>query len=347
MKPTYFSNLRRRADNAYREYRAILIIANLLTGQERRWIDRSVEVLPSLPRPRLNAEYRIIRQKLGELRRKLGTKADLPALEKLLSTPTRKGSILYVPKLVMESDYLSHYGRVWPHVASLPPHALIGIDTTGVMHPTRPETNWKLLEASLFEDMASLWNATLDAASVFSKSADAVTIKSLDALTRATARAAFALLEGYLSGLGYDLLLTETLPLENANDLAEWNQKTGRRRWLTLRDKLLRYPKIALGVEHPPLQEDNCPEMKFILEKEEPVRHALIHPTPKVEPWRETAHRQQAFYELTVKDTEKIVDAVINLIRKINFVVQERFGKVDRWLHDRGADGRFAGEVFR
>lgn len=85
MKPTDSSNLRQRADKAYREYRAILIIANLLTGQERQRIDRAIELLPRLARPRLNAEYRIIRRELGELRRKLGAKAALPTFEKLRS----------------------------------------------------------------------------------------------------------------------------------------------------------------------------------------------------------------------------------------------------------------------
>ena len=44
---------------------------------------------------------------------------------------------------------------IFPH---LPPHALISIDVLGIDNSKTFEVY--MLEASLFEDMASLWNAT-------------------------------------------------------------------------------------------------------------------------------------------------------------------------------------------
>jgi hypothetical protein len=122
-QPEIYSNQRKRAELAYREYRAIMILANRLVGDYRQRVDRSVDILPKLPRPRLHEEYSKVRKGLAELRRELGAKASLSEYEKLLSdaaggAPER--GLLFVPKYVIQQHYFHHYERVFPLFASLP-----------------------------------------------------------------------------------------------------------------------------------------------------------------------------------------------------------------------------------
>ena len=41
---------------------------------------------------------------------------------------------------------------------------------------------------------------------------------------------------------------------------------------ISFKDKLIKYPRIILGVQHSPLQPNNCPEMGFIIGKAKIVR---------------------------------------------------------------------------
>lgn len=76
-QPTERSNLRRRAELVYREYRALCILGNRLSGNERVEIDRSLQVLPSLPRKELQELYSKVREELKTMRDYIGAKADL------------------------------------------------------------------------------------------------------------------------------------------------------------------------------------------------------------------------------------------------------------------------------
>jgi len=346
------SNLRNRAKMAYREYRAIMILANWLVGEDRLRVDKSLEVLPTLPRQKLQEKYSKIRRELTELKLTLGAKAKLSEYEKLLSgipghTPEK--GLLFMPKHLIQQYYFDHYERVFPLFASLPPHARIGINIFDISGTAKGKVEFSLLEATLFEDMAFLWNATMDAIAEVNAPQEAPLIKRRIALMRATARAIFYLLEGYINGMAVDILVTtkpNVLTRNEKSKLEEWDDDKKQPRLLRLRDKLLQYPKIALRAEHPPLQESNCPEIALLLEKEETVRHPLVHPTPKIEEWRDASLRESAFFNLTVDQVGEMVDAVIRLIGKFNEAVGEQFGGVNEWLHSRGADGRFSEAAF-
>jgi hypothetical protein len=74
-EPTERSNLRRRAQAAYQEYRTLMILAGWLTAEDRRRIDRSLYAIVKLPRSRLRAELDRIAKSLNELRDLLEARA--------------------------------------------------------------------------------------------------------------------------------------------------------------------------------------------------------------------------------------------------------------------------------
>ena len=123
---------------------------------------------------------------------------------------------------------------------------------------------------------------------------------------------------------------------------------TERQRTLGLRDKLHKYPKIAIGKQYPPLLETNCPELKFIVESEEELRHSLVHPKVEthIEVERQLAPRESRLYMLEHGSCERLMDSAISLIRKIGEVVGDRYGDVNIWLHDRNSEGGFSAEAF-
>jgi len=237
------------------------------------------------------------------------------------------------------------YERVLPIFSKLPLHARIIIDVFAINRERELETFQ--LEAALFEDMATLWNALLDAES-FVNERHVVGIKRRNALMRAVARAVFSLLEGMLNCIALDILIgrSSSLSQDDRDKLEERDSRREKSRLLSLRDKLLQYPRIALGNPHPPLQESNCPEMAFLLGKEETIRHALIHPTPLVRDQENLFTRESAYLMLSTKDVGELCDSVISLIEKLLRTVGPDFGDAELWIHRRGENGRFPPECF-
>ncbi len=154
-----------------------------------------------------------------------------------------------------------------------------------------------------------------------------------------------------MNGMGFDIWITAKANELTDNEkmkLTEWNFAHNRLRPLSLREKLLQYPRMAIRATESPLQENNCPEMQYLLAQETRVRHALVHPTPKIEEWRDpdTYLREHVFFELTIEDVGKIVDSTITLIREVNRAIGAKFGNVDLWLFSRNPDGKFPKEAY-
>jgi hypothetical protein len=205
------------------------------------------------------------------------------------------------------------------------------------------------LELSIFYDMAILWNSAFDVANSTCQS-DAVNpirIKRLAAILRATAKAAFNLLEAYLNGMGLDILLTRQVSEKDKTRLTEWDEAKSRPSLLSLRDKLLQYPKIALQAAHPPINEATCPAMKRLLELEQDVRHALIHPTPRVNKSRPSELRERVHLGFTLPEAAEVVDCVIELILKLSETTNHMFGNVNYWLYRREPSGLFPNEALQ
>lgn len=193
--------------------------------------------------------------------------------------------------------------------------------------------------------MATLWNAAATATEAEEPQTTVPDTKRAAALSRATAKAAFNLLEGYLNGLAVDVQLLFTVSAKEKTLLQEWDEAKNRPVRLSLRDKILEYVKLAAHAQHPPVQESNSKAMQVVLATETAVRHALIHPTPRLLTG-EATYRENVYLNLTLQQVEGVCDAVSELIPQIGAAVGPSFGDVDLWLFDRNESNRYPDRTF-
>jgi len=327
----------------------------------RKKLENTIARLDKLSDSELNFLLPNIKAELSKLRLLYGVKVPLETLEPIAK---RKGVFSHpklakfkdplpgeTPKfLFLRKNFLSqmfeNYHLALPVFPHLPPHALISIDVLGVDNSKTIEVY--MLEASLFEDMATLWNTTWEYYEETSNSEtfDKKKLKRLLALNRAAAKAAFNFLEGYINGLAYDVLLTRETNSKEKEILSEWDNELGRQRPQSLRQKLLRYPRIALELEHDPIDENRCDEMSRILKLEQQVRHSLIHPSPRPSRTEGDIERELEFRSLSIETVGKLCDDVIQLVFIINKMLQGKFGNVEYWLYSRGDQGSFDENIF-
>lgn len=337
------SRLRRKAEILYRKYRALLVLTNSLDKSERRRLDETISTIPDMPRRLLQQGLPGLERKVEGLASYYGLRGSVEKLEELTEISDDKYPMLYVTKLYLQ-DLLTRYDRVLPNFSDFPSHARIGIELKGVEEKGKIEVF--VLEASLFEDMAALWNLTWELERECKQNFNKELYKRVTALSRASAKAAFNLVEGYLNGMASDILAASAVTAKHRLKLREWDEDLSRAKLLSLRDKILQYPKIAIGAQDPPLDEGNCPVIKNILELEQKIRHSLIHPTPQHNPGRSSHYREGIYYRLETEEVADLCDSVVELIFKLNAVIGEKHGKVSPWLFPRGSDGKFPAEAF-
>jgi len=339
-------HIRKKAEMLYRKYRAGMMLINAFSPDELSEVNHSLELIRT-------ADIEIISEKLLDIERetedfcqKYGLMGTLEDLENCMDVkPDNKQPLAFLAKFHLEKLF-EHYERRLPEFPKWPPHAMIGIERFGTDKSRKGEFEIFLLEASLFEDVASLWNITLSLQQDILINHSKEKKKQLSSLARATTKALFNFIEGYLNSLALDISLTQSLDKKQEEMLSEWDSGKNKPKFLKLRDKLLQYPKIAIGVQHPPLTESNCPEIKKIVELENRVRHSLIHPNPQIIRRSPSVNRVHVYLNIEVKEVEKLCDLTITLIRKIDKVINSMFGDIDLWLFERGQDGYFPEEIF-
>lgn len=304
-----------------------------------------------------------IEQRVAQLREEYGVKAKLSELEDILQEGNEildlaqsfkdpyfnqsEAKYINITKAQLE-EFFHHYELVVDIFPILPPHARIGIDLRCYVEKAGIVEVF-LLEATLFEDMASLFNTMFEIWSSSNKRQDdnPVMHKRLGALCRATSKAAFSLLEGYLKGLALDILMTQQVSPEEKMKLTEWDEARSRPVMMKLRDKILQYPKIALQLQHPPLTEQNCAEFAEILEAEKLVRHTIVHPSPPLKFETPEMFREELFSMIGPGVARDTCDMVISLIFKISKTMGDKFGKASYWLVPRDKNTeRFPDSVF-
>jgi hypothetical protein len=334
------------------------MVFHLLTEKK---LENTIAKLDRLSHSELKFLLPNIRSELSKVRQLYGVKASLDTLEALAKRkgiyshpnlakwndpiPTDSPRFLFLTKSVL-SQIFENYElalQIFPH---LPPHALISIDVLGVDNSGTYEVY--ILETSLFEDMATLWNATQESyeENFSSKNFDKNKHKRLLALNRATAKAAFNFLEGYLNGIAYDILLTREVSTKEKEFLIEWETEAGKQRPQSLRQKLLRYPRIALELNHDPIDENRCAEMARVLRLEQQIRHSLIHPSPRPSRTEDDTDRELEFRSLSIETVGKLCDDVIEIVFAVNDILKAKFGSVEHWLFRRGDKGSFDEKVF-
>ena len=273
--------------------------------------------------------------------------------------------LLFVPRWQLKK-FFAGIENVVGGLPQLPQHTLLSLDIHGFRLRNAPG-EIKILEASLFEDMCALFNAASKIApKVMSSTANKREMKESAALRRGALLAAFYTVEAYLNSLAFDYLV-ENPDKEASPDLdriTEWNHERNREKLVNFRDKLIGYPKIILGLEHPPLQENNCPEMKFLLHESKQFRDSIVHANPRPTHADEYSSKELMFWRIgsttpisfsqgpTIDDgtsvfehLERTVDSAIALIEKIEVAVH---GSRERlfWLQERTPAGTFDDTVF-
>lgn len=338
---------RNKFEKAYREYRAIKIFAGMLPRSQRKILDESLETIKASPKKVLVRRAKELHQELKALKALYGAR-DVSALVEYIEDElaeygnTARLSVIYLGWICQQ---LPNFLEKHPSLKNLPPHTRIGIDIVG--NRDRPDLEFFLLEATLFEDMASLWNLYLskEDGPIPITPEDKHEVKLKAALGRSTVKAAFGLLEAYLTGLAADIILTRNdLTTSEETRLYERDKASNRPKPLSLKDKIQLYPKIALRTEHPPLTASHK-LISRLLDLEQQYRHAFIHPTPIPPPGAGTP-REEQHYLLSELEIETVVQIVLEVIREIDAVLGSKFGPVERWMVERDPNRLFPVKAF-
>jgi hypothetical protein len=335
---------RRIATKLFNEQCAIAILANLPERLNSRERLEQIDALQEKTSRELKDLVSALRTNIQAMRLQFGVKLNRDELLLLLDDlhqNTSKNHACYVPVWHL-SKWLSKYDAL-----GLAPHCRISIDPHCIGRDYPGGFEIRMLEVTMFEDMASLFNLAREAylQTSTARSPSKVALKGAVALYRATASAAFYFIESFMNELAIDYVWNhrEQISSNDLTRLTEWDEQRQRQKFVSTRDKLVLYPRIITGSEYPILDEVNCPELKLIVGKAKDLRDAIVHASTAKKDEEGEYEKESAIMGLTYQATEEIVDAAVGLIRKI----QATTSSVDLpWLFDRSTDGFFPKTVF-
>jgi hypothetical protein len=291
-----------------------------------------------------------LRQNVKELRERFGITASDAYLRDLIiasetSPETHNGRLLLVPKWQLK-EIMPKYEQLDAAFARRPEHAGHYLDV-GRYRTVEGTVEVYLLECMLYEEMCALFNAMRRMYTASQSPSSKMARKTAIALCRASILHAYYFVEAYLNGIAFDYFVTHRSSIDEETRvlLSEWDSEKKRPRPLTLREKILKYVKLAKGVSHPPVQESNCAEMKFLLGRAKDVRDSIVHASPMSEHDDLSASKQQTVFSVGFSDAEGIVDNAINFVRVLEMTLRGDLKRV-YWLHSRGEDGDFPEAVF-
>lgn len=342
---------------------AVLVFTSEFHSERRVGLRMAKERLPKLTNHELD-EFLAQTEKDIQVRVK-ALKPRLPLsfyAEFLRDVPIALDQWLFLPKWRMKQ----WFGVMENALSALPEHSLLSFDLHGIDPPgTRGEV--RILEASLFEDMCALFNRGWDLSPVAAARQSKPVIKECAACRRGAVLAAFYMIEAYLNSIAYDYLVANARkgPSDDMDKITEWDHKRDKQKLVSFRDKLLTYPRIILGVEHPPLQENNCPEMQFLLDDSKLFRDAIVHANPRTGNSPITERSKELYFwrigsvtpvafgkgtqlysgEVAAEQWVKIIDSAITLIEKLERVIHSNTERLF-WLQKRTEAGPFDLSVF-
>ena len=341
--------LRAIATELFLEQAAIAVLVNSPERLAPDDVNANVKHIDSLKSTReLSDLISKLRHAVAEMRRNFGVRAsrsELLGMIGWLERNTKHPQACYMP-MGMISELLSHYDSL-----DFPPHARIAIDYLGIGRDYPGGFETRLLEASLFEDMCALFNLCKDAEAQIPSNlsigsiARKVAAKRHAALKRATLSAAFYFIEGFMNCLAVDFVHKsgDSITDKDRAMLTEWDATKNRYRPVSTRDKLIQYPRIILRLQFPPLDENNCPELAYIVTVAKDFRDAIVHASASFDRLQGYPRKENLFGALGQHDVEVVVDNSISLVRRISDVV---YGKNRNWLKNRGENGYFPEAVF-
>jgi hypothetical protein len=337
---------RAKAKQIYREYEAIQTLLNNVTVSIKAKMKASYDAIDRYGKSELRRKIHELERELQDLRTEFGVKATMDELVKVLqSAEAQPGLALHIIKAALV-QLIGNYEKKVPGFSIFPEHTYIQIDN-GQFREEEGDFDWILQEASLYEDMCSLFNLAKERNSNLNRKRDSRNvIKTASSLARTSIVAAYNFLEAYLKGIAIDhvLLNGESLYQKTTAFLLEWDQSTKCQKFVSLRDKLLQYPKLIKNLEHPPLQETSCTEMDFVLGRGKRLRDSIVHASPLAS--TESKNEPIApLFKLDFGDVEFVVDNVVRLVRKIEQVIHANDHAVV-WMKDREPNGLFPDSAF-
>lgn len=327
-----------KAKLLFREYEAILVLINQMTVDRRNYFNEIKEKIDNYDKHELREFTKRIKSDITYLRNYYGAKIPnssiVEYLEKIEAN-CGKG-ICYVAKFKLK-DIFKNYHKSMLDFSWLPEHSKIAID---LGFKNRLETEYFILEAAIFEDMCAIFNVLKKEIIESDKKSDK---KKNKALMHAAVLTAFNFVEAYLNGIASDYWFKNFTELNDKTKiiLTEWNHIENKPRYLSLREKALKYLRIACNSSFPPLQETNCEELAFIIERAKSVRDSIVHPS--------SIHgfglKEEELFKLEIGEVEKIIDISIILVKKMETLI---YGDNHRiiWLLERNENGIFPEDVF-
>lgn len=351
------------------EYHALVVLSRQYSADMRRGRDQAIAMIPHRTNRELDENIAFLSEELAALRNFL--KPTQPVsfyidFVKRVEATLGRDQHLFLPKWQLSQFFRGL--RDLRHFEELPEHTLLSVDVHGISRAGEPG-EVRILEAALYEDMCSMFNRAWALTPLaYRPDGPKAVIKEAAATRRAAVLAAFYMVEAYLNSIAFDHLTRHGKKLSgpNLDRITEWDHANAKERLVSFRDKLLSYPRIIMGLQHPPLQENNCPEVAFLLREAKEFRDAIVHANPRPEPFTNDSKKEMRFWRIgsataftyvtgdsataagnadPPSEWIETVDCAIAVVEKIECLLH---GDTSRlfWLKRRPAEGPFDPTVF-
>ncbi len=340
--------LRVRLSKLVDEYEAMVILLARMSPLVARQIENEREGVKLANKSQLQLGTQKLSATINRIRRDAGATQPVGYYSSLLNhNQLNEGWIRTIPVYVAVALF-NKYPRLADALQSheLPIHATIELDYLG--EGSRPEIyEFRITEAMLFEDMCFFWN---ESCAIHEKAIEPGSSKQLTkrliAFHRAAVSAAFYMVEAFCNGIALEIFLTrrDELSEQELEWVTEWNAKHSRPRYLSIRDKLLKYPRLLLDTQAPPIQENNSPELSFFLSSAKELRDAIVHANPAPNLETLLPQKTQIFERLDHDQCARVIDSSIEVVNQIATSVGR--DKSIFWLQTRKEDGAFDDSVF-
>jgi hypothetical protein len=331
------------------EYEAMLVLLAKVDLSVKEKLQTERDMLPLANKRQLQVGIQKFSATINRIRRATGATQPIGRYTSILSrSPYLEGRVRSIPAY-LALVFFSKYPRVAEALEryELPAHAMIELDCSDQYH--RSEVyEYRLPEAMLFEDMCCFWNESCTLNEAASRpDSKKYELKRLIAFHRAAVSSAFYMVEAFCNGIALEVVLSrrDELSEREFQMVTEWDTKNSRPKYITMRDKIIHYPRLLMAAASPLIQENNSPELSYFLSSAKQLRDAIVHanPAPDYETF-ELPDKTRMLESLDHEECAKVVDCAIAVIDQIGTVTGRR--KAAFWLQNRLEDGPFDSSVF-
>jgi len=335
-------------------------VASLLTGDLRRPI-REVKRSEFIDLHRRDIKHQVewVKEK-GLPRAKLTCthmfkEAGPDTLVEMYQPIFDRGSIWHLPL----TDYIERFGRPTDEIiAEAPLHSVVHITPMGFAVDFPEWLMMRDLAISWNDAVETDWNQDLtllpfqltdtqqEAISSLSKSPEALKEAHASGLqsqsrVRQCILTCFNLVEAYLNGIAWDYDYEIDGKYESNNQEKRLTESHG---FVSLRDKLLKYPKYIAGKKEGPLDGDEDPLQTF-LKTIVLYRDSLVHSSPfparkRYKRGEETYSKLEKLFEIDIDTARRAINVTLELIGRIHQYLRGS-GELPKWVPERDNMGRF------